>query len=128
MNNATLVVVGTVAPEFVVDAEVDIDPDTLNLKSKGKWLTCYIWLPEDCNVADIQPDSVHLENEPNAIHADWLWFDEQEQVVMARFKRSDVQEMLEPGEVELTIAGRLVDGTYFEGTDTIKVIDKGRKD
>ncbi|MBA7477678.1 hypothetical protein ES707_13092 [subsurface metagenome] len=33
---------------------------------------------------------------------------------------------MEPGEVELTVTGYLMDGTYFEGTDTIRVIDKGR--
>ena len=33
--------------------------------------------------------------------------------------------ILEPGdEVELTISGELTDGTPFEGSDTIKVIEK----
>jgi hypothetical protein len=41
--------------------------------------------------------------------------------------RSDVKEILETGEVELTVNGYLVDGSYFEGTDIIKVIDKGRR-
>lgn len=38
-----------------------------------------------------------------------------------------VAEILEPGEVELTVTGHLVNGTYFEGMDTIRVIDKRRK-
>ncbi|UCG68835.1 MAG: SBBP repeat-containing protein, partial [Thermoplasmata archaeon] len=29
----------------VLSAIIDIDPDTLNLKSKGRWITCYIDLP-----------------------------------------------------------------------------------
>ena len=29
-----------------VNVEVDCDPDTLNLKSKGKWITCYIEVEE----------------------------------------------------------------------------------
>lgn len=31
------------------------------------------------------------------------------------------------GEIELTITGRLTDGTVFEGTDVIRVINKGGK-
>jgi len=121
--NHTYTISFTVVPELV-EAEIDIEPDTLNLKSKGNWLTCYIWLPEDCNVADIEPNSIRLEAEPNDIYPDWLWFEEYEQVAMAKFKRSELQEALEPGEVELTITGELTDGTRFEGADTIKVINK----
>ena len=29
--------------------------------------------------------------------------------------------------VEITVSGRLTDGTPFEGSDTIRVIDKGKK-
>ena len=112
-----------IIPELVIEAYVEIEPHTLNLKGKGKWLTCHIWLPEDYNVADIDPNSVLLEDE---IQPEWLWFDEEEQVVMAKFSRSEVQELLIVGEVELTVTGQLINGTHFEGTDTIKVIDKGR--
>ena len=110
-----------------IQAEIDIDPNTLNLQSKGKWLTCRIWLPEGYDVADIEPNSVQLENEPNAVDADWLWFDEQQQVAMAKFDRVEVQCILEVGQAELTVTGRLLDGTTFEGTDVIRVINKGRK-
>ncbi len=115
-----------IIPEPIA-AWLDIDPNTLNLASGGKWITCYIWLPEEYDVADIDPNSVRLENEPNAIEVEWIWFEEQDQVAMARFSRSKVQEMVEPGDVELTVSGELVDGTRFEGIDTIKVISKGRK-
>jgi len=121
----------TVVPGPPIEADIEIEPKTLNLRSKGKWLTCHIWLPEDYNVADIEPNSVRLENEPNDIYAEWIWFEEQEELAMAKFDRSEVQEMLvereELGDVELTVTGELTDGTIFEGTDTIKVIDKGKK-
>jgi len=48
--------------------------------------------------------------------------------LMVKFDRSDVQDVLEPGnEVEVTVSGQLTDGTSFEGTDTIRVIAKGKK-
>ena len=56
-------------------AEVDIDPDTLNLTSKGNWITSLIWLPEDYSVADIDPNSVFLGDE---IRADLFRVDEEE--------------------------------------------------
>jgi hypothetical protein len=105
-------------------AEVRINPTTLNLASKGKWLTCHIWLPEDSNVAEIEPASVLLEHR---VKPAWAWFDEEQQVAMLRFSRSDVAAIVEPGQVELIITGHLMNGTYFEGTDTIKVIDRGRR-
>lgn len=33
------------APEYLAPAGVDIHPETLNLKSKGRWVTCQIELP-----------------------------------------------------------------------------------
>ncbi|MBA7706638.1 hypothetical protein ES703_115493 [subsurface metagenome] len=107
-----------------IPAEVDIDPDTLNLASKGRWITCYIRLPEDYDVADIDPNSVLLEYE---IQAESLRVDEQQQVAVAKFNRSDVQDILNAGEVALTITGQLTDRTVFEATDVIRVLNKGGK-
>ncbi len=111
----------------LLSAEVDIDPDTLNLASKGRWITCYIWLPEDCNVADIDPNSVCLEDDTGGepVWAEQVLLDEEDQVAIARFSRLEVQGILNVGDVELTISGELTDGTGFEAADTIRVIDKG---
>ena len=98
--------------------------DTLNVQIEGKWITWYIWLPEEYDVADIKPDSILLNG---VIEAAWRWIDEEEQVLMAKFSRSEVQDIVEPGEVELTVTGKLTDGTEFESSDTIIVIDKGGK-
>jgi len=108
----------------LVNAEIEILPETLNLASKGKWISCKIWLPEEYDVADVNSSSVFLEDE---VQADWLWFNEKQNVVMAKFPQSEIAEILEPGDVELTVAGYLMDGSYFVGTDTIKVINKGHK-
>jgi len=105
-----------------IPAEVRIVPRTINLTSSGKWITCYIWLGEGYDVADIDANNVFLEGE---IEAEQFLLNEQEQVAIAKFSRSDVQGILNVGEVELTITGQLMDGTVFEGTDVIRVIDKG---
>ena len=107
-----------------IPSDVDIEPDTLNLTSKGKWITCYIWLPEEYNVADIDPNSIFLDDE---IQPEKFWLTEDNQVAIVKFNREQVQAILDIGEVELTITGQLTDGTVFEGTDTIKVIDKAGK-
>jgi hypothetical protein len=52
-----------------IEAEIKLMPDTLNLQSEGKWITCRIWLPEEYDVADVNSYSVLLEDE---IPADWI--------------------------------------------------------
>ena len=103
---------------------MDIQPNVLNLSSKGKWINCEIRFGEDCNAVDVNSATIFLEDE---IPAQWVWFNETQNVVMAKFARSDLEAVLEPGNVELTVSGFLNDGRYFIGTDAIKVIDKGRK-
>ncbi len=107
-----------------ISAEVKIVPRTINLASKGKWITAFLWLPEDYNVIDIDSSSVLLEDE---IEPQWVWFDEEEQVAMIMFSRGEVRDILTVGEIGLTITGRLTDGTIFEAKDVIIVIDKGSR-
>jgi len=113
-----------------IAANIDIDPDTLNLKSKGKWITCYIELPEGYDVADIDVSTIILdgqvpaESKPTAI-ADY----DSDGIadLMVKFSRSAVQGIIGTAEqVELTVTGELSDGTLFEGKDTIRVINPGK--
>jgi hypothetical protein len=114
-----------------IQAVIDIDPDTLNLNSKSKWITCYIELPGDYDVEEIEVstiklnDQVPVESRPTGVgDCD----DDGIAELMVKFDRSAVQEILEAGdEVEITVTGELNDDTKFEGSDTIRVINKGGK-
>jgi len=109
---------------LLVSAKARILPRTINLASKGNWITCYIWLTEEYDVADIEPNSIFLEDK---IKPDEFSVDEQQQLATARFNRDDVQSNLEVGDIDLKITGWLTDGNLFEGKDTIKVINKAGK-
>lgn len=100
-------------------AIIDIDPDTLNLKSKGRWITCYIDLPNGYDVNDIDISTVMLEE---TIPAEWG--DIQGETLMVKFDRSEVEDMLSPGIYNLKVSGELTDGLSFEGySDEIRVIE-----
>lgn len=119
-------------------ATIDIDPDTLNLKSQGKWITCYIELPIESsltyNVRDIDIGSILLNEEIPA--ETWPtnigdYDGDGVEDLMVKFDRADVGAILEPGDnVEISITGR-VNGVPFEGKDYIRVIappgHKGKK-
>jgi hypothetical protein len=101
-----------------ISAMIDIDPNTLNLKSKGRWITCYIDLPGH-NVNEIDISTILLED---TIPAEWG--DVQGDSLMVKFDRSEVEDMLSPGTYNLKITGEITDGTSFDGnSDEIKVID-----
>ncbi|MHC4657096.1 MAG: DUF333 domain-containing protein [Planctomycetota bacterium] len=119
---------GTYEYGQLVPAEVHIVPRIINLASKGRLITAFLWLPEGydaTDIADIDSHSILLEYE---IEPEQLWVDVKEQVVIARFSREDVQPILEVGDIELTISIHLTDGTVFEGTNVVKMIDIDKSD
>lgn len=115
--------------ELVVPATIDIDPDTLNLQSKGRWITAYIELPDEYDVSNIDVSTILLANTVSAEANPTEIGDYNEDGIpdlMVKFDRSAVQDILEVGdEVEITVTGEVA-GTPFEGSDTIRVIDKGK--
>ena len=119
----------------VVKATIDVDPDVLNLKSKGKWISAYIELPEDYDIRGIDRPTVTLND---TIPVDPFWVDKPlESVIgdhdndgitdlMVKFDRQVLIEYIRTegiteAEVTLSITGK-ANGKSFEATDTIKVI------
>ena len=122
---------GTGTP--TIKATVDFQPDTLNLESKGKWVTCYVELPEGNDVANINVSTIKLnatvsaELKPTAIGD---YDNDAISDLMVKFDRSKVVEYIQNSgsmtgkfvTVTLTITGKLDAGTPFQGSDTIRII------
>lgn len=116
-----------------VGAAVDINPNTLNRKSKGKWVTAHIELPEGFDVEEIDINTVaivavdevtldeplYAELKPTSIgdyDSDGI------PDLMVKFDRKNLINALTPGDRLITLSGELTDGNMFQGSDTIKVI------
>ena len=123
----------TITGNYVIQYEtsVDINPDTLNLKSNGQWITAYITLPEGYSVEDINVNTIKLKNTDELeVTADWG--EVQDGILMVKFDRSALTNQLGTADmsdggkfytVTLIVTG-LLDGTPFEGIDTINVLKK----
>jgi hypothetical protein len=130
---------------LIIPATIDIDPDTLNEESKGKWVTAYIEFPAGYDVAEIDRATILLND---TIPVDQKWIDipiesvvgdyDEDDVLdlMVKFDRADVIDFIlassdvdwqsekgyEYAYVTLELTGQLYDGTPFRGSDIIKVI------
>ncbi|MCK4736228.1 MAG: right-handed parallel beta-helix repeat-containing protein [Methanophagales archaeon] len=108
---------------------IDFDPDTLNLQRKGKWVTTYTALPEGYDVSAINVSTVMLNDRVQAETDPTEIGDYDEDGIpdlMVKFDRQAVIDTLPVGNaVNVTVTGKLYDGTSFEGNDVIRVIDQG---
>lgn len=107
-----------------ISATVTIKPETLNIKSKGHF-TASITLPESYDFANINISTVECEG---AAAISGQVADDGKYI--AKFDREDLIEDLPIGEaVTLTVIGKVFYNggeADFEGSDTIRVIDKGK--
>ncbi len=118
-----------------IPATIDIDPDTLNLKSNGKWITACIELPQGYDVENINISSVEL-NDAVPAEADLKYgFVKDPEIkdrdgdglpeLMVKFDRAAVQALVRPGDnVVLTVTGNW-HAVMFKGSDGIRVINPG---
>jgi len=128
----------------VATANIDLLPHTLNLKSKGKWITAYIELTECYNISDVNITSIVLNDTvpiylkktfPKPVPAAIGDYDDDcIPDLMIKFERAEVisyilaninlSKLFEEGTltITLTITGKLNDGTPFQGSTRIRVI------
>jgi len=121
----------------VVTATVDIHPQALNLRSRGKWITAYIELPEGYHVNDVNVSSIMLNGtipvEPKPI-AIGDYDNNSIPDLMVKFNRAQIIEYIKANvnmtqlfkerfmTITLTITGYLNDDTPFQGSDIIRII------
>lgn len=118
-----------------VRARIDVKPDTLNLRSRGNWVTVYIELPAGYKVADIDVSSImlnetiHAETRPASI-GDYdndgvldlmVKFD---RTKVIRFISTSIDKLRKFMTVTLTITGELHKRATFRGSDEIRIRPK----
>ncbi|MFX1376319.1 MAG: hypothetical protein ACFFA0_10930 [Promethearchaeota archaeon] len=115
-----------VSEEMKISAIVDIKPNTLNLKSKGRWVTAFIELPTGYDVAEIDISTILLQDTiPAELHPTKIGDYDGDGIpdLMVKFSRRALQSIVPVGdEVEIELSGALLDGTMILGTDIIRVI------
>jgi len=118
-------------------ALIDIDPDTLNKKSYGKWITVYITLPDGFDVGTIDTSSIAITSligetcDPEYTQEADLSFtpqvgDRDEDGILdltVKFDRQVLLANLCLDDVSITIEGELTTGELFSGSDSIRIID-----
>ena len=115
---------------WTVIANVDINPQSLNLKSRGRWITCYVELPEGYNVSDVDISTIMLDTTISAdLSVSIVIGDYDNDAVldlMVCFNRTVVAEYILSknvvfGNITLEVSGKLYNGAEFIGTDTVLV-------
>ena len=104
---------------------VEIPEDTINLKEGYQCLSCYVWLPEEYNVADIDPDTILLNSKVGVASFE---IKDELKLLITKFPWLQVKELLKPGAFEFIVSGQLFDGTLFDSKDTVSVIDEEKEE
>ncbi|MHA1266981.1 MAG: PKD domain-containing protein [Candidatus Helarchaeota archaeon] len=119
-------------------AVIDIDPDTLNLKSKGNFITAYIEIPQ-YDASKIDLSSISINNTISVILDSKYGFVSNPAIedrdndgnleMMVKFGRETIQSYVSEGNVFLLITGEIavtLNGIEYylplEGIDVIRVI------
>ena len=115
---------------------VDINPDTLNTKSQGRYVTAYITLPEGFNVSDIDTASIQIID-INGDSIEQFYIDptftpvvgdHDEDEIPDLTVKFDRQELISLpillGDDTITIELYLLTGEHFKGSDMIRVISR----
>ncbi|BBO88812.1 hypothetical protein [Desulfosarcina ovata] len=122
--------VRAIEPLSVISAIIDVHPDTINLKSKGRYITCYIELPASYDVNDIDTNTIFLNIEDISIPVELRpsevgdYNNNGVLDLMVKFDRQIVQDSVTTDSVEMVVSGFLINQEdSFEGTDIVLIVD-----
>ena len=106
--------------KLAVAVEVEIMPKTLNLASNGNWISCIIELGEEYDIADVDMDSITLNETVKPV---WSKADNKTKKLLVKFGRLETKNLLSAvgNPAAISIRGKFNDGTDFEGADTIRI-------
>ena len=117
-----------VKPWNKVQAAVDMDPDWLSLDTKEVWINVYIELPAGLPIEDIEVSTLRLNDTVSPGKKQFFIGDYNDDGIpemMVKFRRQEVSKILQSDkDVELTVSGRLKNGLRFEGSHSLKAVDK----
>ena len=109
-----------------LEAGIDLDPDTINLKSHAPWVTAYVEPPGSFSPTDIDVSTVRLAGsvaaDPKFAVAGGFNSDGKP-VLELRFSRPALDPLLAVGMNQLEVTGSLVTGQAFKGSDEVRVIN-----
>jgi len=111
----------------IVPATIEFNPDTLNVRGRGRYVTVYIELPMGYDISQIDISSIRLNGTVPALTKLTEVGDYDSDGVpdlMVKLHRTAVQDALTVGEAVKVIITGEVSGIIFEGSDTIRVIGR----
>jgi hypothetical protein len=134
VRQATTTAVVSGVPDFV-PATIEFGPEVINLRSRGKYVTAYIELPEDFDPYDIDVSSLEITAidsasiTPIPARTKWMTIDDFDADgipdLMVKFSRSALHSVLTPGAmVNIEVQGQ-VDDQLLVGSRSVGVINPG---
>jgi hypothetical protein len=122
-----------------VTARVDINPNTINLKRRGQFISAKIRMPEGYDPANIVPESIKLYMvEDNDELTEWIpaqrvMVDMFDDALNVKFSNQAVLSLIKayvsefPATVKFLVQWQIQgDDTIYEGTDAVRVINPGK--
>ena len=110
----------------IVHVKAKVSPKTLNLRSRGKWVTCIITLPKGYKAKDVNLSTLMLNG---TIPGMVVSKAKGSRYLIVKFERNALMDLIDfimkaddsMRKVCLTMSGRFKDGTSFAGTATVRV-------
>ena len=96
------------------EIDIKVSPHTIVLSSQGVWVTVHADIPYN----EVGKQVLELNGVPFVFSK----YDDRGDLVV-KFNLDEVKDVVEPPEAELVLIGAKTDGSYFRGTETVRVIE-----